>query len=121
MVRRASKIQSLLIDEGLVSQEAWDSGRRIGPRTHVTGFLTDGNRVYYSMAEGIVSSDHLQMALDRSEALKLDFIKTYVRLPDHWQKTVVDFAHRHGAAFVPVHPSNRADLEGRSRKPDCQP
>ena len=77
-------------------QEAWDSGRRIGPRTHVTGFLTDGNRVYYSMAEGIVSDDHLQMALDRSEALKLDFIKTYVRLPDHWQKTVVDFAHRHG-------------------------
>ncbi len=40
-------------------QEAWDSGRLTGPRTHVTGYLTDGNRVYYSIAEGIVSDDHL--------------------------------------------------------------
>ena len=77
-------------------QEAWDSGRRIGPRTHVTGYLTDGNRVYYSMAEGIVSDEHLAMALDRAAKLDLDFIKTYVRLPDHLQKKVVDFAHAHG-------------------------
>jgi len=80
-------------------QEAWDSGRRIGPRTHITGYLTDGNRVYYSMAEGIISDAHLQMALDRTAALELDFIKTYVRLPDHRQKTVVDFAHGIG---IPV-------------------
>ncbi|NKB98304.1 MAG: amidohydrolase family protein [Pseudomonadales bacterium] len=77
-------------------QEAWDSGRRIGPRTHVTGYLTDGNRVYYSMAEGIVSDDHLTMALNRAAKLDLDFIKTYVRLPDHLQKKVVDFAHANG-------------------------
>ena len=80
-------------------QEAWDSGRRVGPRSHITGYLTDGNRVYYSMAEGIVSQAHLQMALARTEQLQLDFVKTYVRLPDHWQKTVVDFAHGIG---IPV-------------------
>ena len=28
-------------------QETWDSGRRPGPRTHVTGYLADGTRVFY--------------------------------------------------------------------------
>ena len=79
-------------------QEAWDSGRRVGPRTHVTGYLTDGNRVYYTMAEGISSRAHLHMALQRTEQLQLDFIKTYVRLPDEWQKEVVTFAHNIGIA-----------------------
>ncbi len=80
-------------------QEAWDSGRRVGPRTYITGYLTDGNRVFYSMAEGIVSEAHLQRAFERTAALGLDFVKTYVRLPDHWQKQVVDFAHGMG---IPV-------------------
>jgi imidazolonepropionase-like amidohydrolase len=39
------------------------------------------------------------MALTRTEALQLDFIKTYVRLPDHWQKRVAEFAHGIG---IPV-------------------
>ncbi len=77
-------------------QEAWDSGRRIGPRTHVTGYLADGNRVYYSIAEGLVSVEHLERALERTRRLQLDFIKTYVRLPDEWQKLVVDAAHSMG-------------------------
>ena len=80
-------------------QEAWDSGRRIGPRTHITGYLTDGNRVFYSIAEGIVSTPHLERALARTQQLELDFIKTYVRLPDHWQRQVVNFAHKLG---IPV-------------------
>jgi Tol biopolymer transport system component len=80
-------------------QEAWDAGRRMGPRTHITGYLTDGNRVYYSMAEGIVNDNHLALALQRAADLELDFIKTYVRLPDHQQKQVVDFAHNIG---IPV-------------------
>lgn len=80
-------------------QEAWDSGRRLGPRTHVTGYLLDGNRVYYAMAEGVVSEAHLELALERARALELDLIKTYVRLPDHWQKRVIEFAHGIG---IPV-------------------
>lgn len=77
-------------------QEMWNSGKSIGPRTHTTGFLTDGNRVYYSVAEGITSDAHLERALDRARRLELDFIKTYVRLPDQWQKRVVEFAHSIG-------------------------
>ena len=49
-------------------QEIWDSGTFIGPRTHVTGYLADGNRVYYSVAEGIGSDVHLDRALDRAGA-----------------------------------------------------
>ncbi len=80
-------------------QEAWNSGALTGPRTHVTGYLTDGNRVFYSVAEGIASDAHLERALERVEKLELDFIKTYVRLPDHRQRRVVAFAHRLG---IPV-------------------
>jgi imidazolonepropionase-like amidohydrolase len=80
-------------------QEAWNSHRRIGPRTHVTGYLADGNRVYYSFAEGVTSAAHLERALDRANRLELDFIKTYVRLPDHWQRRVVEYAHSIG---IPV-------------------
>jgi len=74
-------------------QEAWDSGRRAGPRTYVTGYLTDGNRVFYAMAEGVTSDEHLERALQRARELQYDFIKTYVRLPDRWQQRVISFAH----------------------------
>ncbi|MGE0625540.1 MAG: amidohydrolase family protein [Pseudomonadales bacterium] len=80
-------------------QEYWDSGQAPGPRTHVTGYLLDGNRVYYSVAEGIASDIHLERDLERAQKLKLDFLKTYVRLPDHRQKRVVEFAHGIG---IPV-------------------
>ena len=73
-------------------QEAWDSGRRPGPRTHITGYLTDGNRVFYSIAESL-DANTLDVALERTKALELDFIKTYVRLSDTEQRKVVAFAH----------------------------
>ena len=76
-------------------QEVWDSGRRPGPRTHVTGYLTDGNRVYYPIAESL-NKQNLDIALERTQALKLDFIKTYVRLSDSEQRKVVKFAHKLG-------------------------
>jgi len=76
-------------------QEVWDSGRRPGPRTHITGYLTDGNRVYYPIAESL-NEQTIDVALERTQALKLDFIKTYVRLSDSQQKKVVKFAHKLG-------------------------
>ena len=76
-------------------QEVWDSGRRPGPRTHITGYLTDGNRVYYPIAESL-NTQTIDRALERTQALKLDFIKTYVRLSDSQQRKVVEFAHKLG-------------------------
>ena len=80
-------------------KEAWNSGRRIGPRTVITGHNIDGNRVYYAVVEGISSDRHLELALERSRRLQVDFFKTYVRLPDRQQQRVVEFAHAMG---VPV-------------------
>jgi len=77
-------------------QEGWDSGRSLGPRTHITGHLTDGSRVFYAVAEGIVDEVALDLALERTALLDLDFVKTYVRLPDHLQARVVAFAHKLG-------------------------
>jgi len=76
-------------------QETWDSGRRPGPRTHVTGYLADGNRVYYPISESL-NEKNIDIALQRARALKLDFIKTYVRLSDGQQRKVVKFAHELG-------------------------
>jgi len=80
-------------------KEAWDSGMRPGPRAHITGYLTDGSRGFYAMAEGINSEGHLDRALSRAKALQYDFIKTYVRLPDALQARVIEFAHAEG---IPV-------------------
>ncbi|MES2604707.1 MAG: amidohydrolase family protein [Pseudomonadota bacterium] len=80
-------------------KEAWTSGRRVGPRTFMTGHNIDGNRVFYAVVEGISSDRHLELSLERSRRLQVDFFKTYVRLPDRQQQRVVEFAHAMG---VPV-------------------
>lgn len=77
-------------------KEAWDSGRRIGPRTFITGHNIDGNRIFYAVSESIASDAHLERALQRSKLLEVDFIKTYVRLPNRQQKRVMEFAHAMG-------------------------
>ena len=82
--------------DALERKEAWNSGQRPGPREFFSGWLFDGNRVYYSVAEGISSSEHLELALDRAKTLNYDLIKTYVRLPDHLQRKVAASAHELG-------------------------
>jgi Tol biopolymer transport system component/imidazolonepropionase-like amidohydrolase len=78
---------------GLEQREAFDSGRRPGPRVFVAGDPIDGARVYYPGGISVTSDEQLDAALDRAGALGVDFFKTYVRLPDRLQKRVVDFAH----------------------------
>jgi len=74
-------------------KESWASGQRPGPREFFSGRLMDGNRVYYSMAEGTASTEHIDAALERARTLEYDMIKTYVRLPDAMQQKVAAFAH----------------------------
>jgi imidazolonepropionase-like amidohydrolase len=82
--------------EALESRESWTSGKRPGPREFFCGRLFDGNRVFYSIAEGMASDSHVDLALERARRLDYDMIKTYVRLPDAVQKKIVAAAHKMG-------------------------
>ena len=81
---------------GLEQREAFDAGRRPGPRVFLAGDPFDGVRIYYPGGVSITSDEQLDRELDRAKALGIDFFKTYVRLPDRVQKRVVDYAHALG-------------------------
>lgn len=85
--------------DALERSESWESGTRPGPRLFFTGPLTDGSRVYYSLANSVTDPEHLNLELERIEALDYDLVKTYVRMPDSIQEEIVRAAHRLG---IPV-------------------
>ena len=78
---------------GIEQRESFDAGRRLGPRVFLAGDPFDGVRSYYPGGVAITSDAQLDQELDRASMLGVDFFKTYVRLPDRFQKRVVDFAH----------------------------
>ncbi|HEY1910508.1 MAG TPA: amidohydrolase family protein [Vicinamibacterales bacterium] len=78
---------------GLEQREAFDAGRRPGPRLFIAGDPFDGVRAYYPGGVAVTSDAQLERELDRASQLGVDFFKTYVRLPDRLQKRVVDYAH----------------------------
>jgi Tol biopolymer transport system component/imidazolonepropionase-like amidohydrolase len=78
---------------GLEQREAFDAGRRPGPRVFLAGDPFDGARAYYPGGVSVTSDEQLDRELDRASALGVDFFKTYVRLPDRFQKRIVELAH----------------------------
>lgn len=82
--------------DAVEQRESWHSGKRPGPFHFLTGALTDGGRIYYNMATAIGSEEQLSLELNRGKALGYDFIKTYVRIPDDWQKKITEYAHKNG-------------------------
>lgn len=77
----------------LEDRESVEAGVRPGPRIYASGFQMDGTRIYYPLGLSISSGAQLEWELERTKRLDLDFIKTYVRLPDHFQKRVIEYAH----------------------------
>lgn len=77
-------------------RESWTSGQRPGPRLFYSGRLMDGRRVYYAIAEALVSDSHVDLALERARLLEFDLLKTYVRLPDVKQQKILTAAHKMG-------------------------
>ena len=82
--------------EGLEERESIESGRRLGPRLFMTGYLLDGRRPYYPIATTAPDESVVDMELDRARRLDYDFLKTYVRLPDLLQRRAIEGAHRLG-------------------------
>jgi Tol biopolymer transport system component/imidazolonepropionase-like amidohydrolase len=85
--------------EAVEERESIESGRRIGPRLFLTGYLLDGARPYYPMATPAPQEAVVDMELERARRLDYDLLKTYVRLPDLLQKRAIDGAHKIG---IPV-------------------
>ena len=86
----------------LEERESIRSGRRIGPRVFFTGGTMDGDRIYYSGGLAIGDEEELAQEVQRAFDLGFDLVKTYVRLPDDYQKLVIEEAHRQGV-FVTSH------------------
>ena len=82
--------------EGLEDREAMESGKRIGPRIFMTGYLLDGWRPYYPIASTAPTEAVVDMEVERARRLDYDLIKTYVRLPDLLQRRAIEGAHRIG-------------------------
>jgi len=81
--------------ESAEEREAVESGRRLGPRLFSAGEAIDGTRIYYAGGRSLDGAQ-LTAQLDKAAALGMDFVKTYVRLPDVLQKRVVEEAHARG-------------------------
>src|SRR5262249_44663654 len=82
--------------EAVEDRESIDSGRRIGPRIFLTGYLVDGARPYYPLASTAPTEAVVDMEVERARRLDYDLLKTYVRLPDLLQKRAIEGAHRLG-------------------------
>jgi hypothetical protein len=85
--------------ESVEERESIESGRRVGPRLFLTGYLLDGARPYYPMATPAPTEAVVDMELERARRLDYDLLKTYVRLPDVLQKRAIEGAHKIG---IPV-------------------
>jgi hypothetical protein len=90
------RIPSVNPHAALEQREAFDAGRRMGPRVFFAGDPFDGARVFYPGGMAVTSDSQLEQALDRASTLGVDFFKTYVRLPDRMQKRIVTYAHDQG-------------------------
>jgi len=82
--------------EAIEDRESMESGRRVGPRVFLTGYLLDGWRPYYPIASTAPDEAVVDMEVERAQRLGYDLLKTYVRLPDVLQKRAIEGAHRIG-------------------------
>jgi Tol biopolymer transport system component/imidazolonepropionase-like amidohydrolase len=85
--------------ETVEGRESYATFRRIGPRFFGSGNTIDGSRIYYAGAPALTSSGQVELSIAQSADLRLDILKTYVRLPDAVQRRVIEDAHALG---IPV-------------------
>jgi Tol biopolymer transport system component len=100
--------------EAVEQREAIDAGVRIGPRIFNTGYLLEWQRAYYKMSVAVTGADHLERELQRARALEHDLLKSYVRMPDVQQRTIIDFAHRMAVpvASHEIYPAALSGIDG---------
>ncbi len=85
--------------DALDRREATNSGVRPSPRVFFSGGLYDGARVTFVSNESVTTPEHLDREMTRAQLLGYDFVKTYERLPNDFEKVFIDRAHAIG---IPV-------------------
>ena len=85
--------------DAVEDREAAEAGVRPSPRLYVGGPLLEWQRVYYKMGVAVSGPAHLERELERARLLKYDIVKSYVRMPDLYQRRIVEAAHDMG---IPV-------------------
>ncbi len=85
--------------KSLERKETWGAGKSLGPRMFYAGWLTGGQRVYYGQSYSATNENALRHELQRAKELDYDMLKSYVRLPDGFQKIMVEEGHKMG---IPV-------------------
>ena len=100
--------------DALNRKEGRQAGKLTGPRLFFTGSPLDGGRVYYDGTYALAGMQQMELELKRAEELEYDFIKTYVRLPDTWQKRAVEKAHELGVPITSheLHPAAAYGVDG---------
>ncbi|PYR24726.1 MAG: amidohydrolase [Acidobacteria bacterium] len=77
-------------------REATDAGVRLGPRFYFSAPALDGTRVAFAEMYAVDSTQQLDRELERSSRLGYDFFKMYVKLPETFQKRIVEYGHQVG-------------------------
>ncbi|MGH3095809.1 MAG: amidohydrolase family protein [Streptosporangiales bacterium] len=80
----------------LESEESVGSGRLVGPRAFTAASHINGSRIYYGFMRTTENEATLRRELARIGALDVDGVKTYVRLPNKFQKQAIKAAHELG-------------------------
>jgi hypothetical protein len=76
--------------------EAWDSGKRAGPRLFFAGPQLDGERKFFPFASHIRDDKRLQWEFARGERLGYAMVKTYTHMPVARQQAAIRAARRAG-------------------------
>lgn len=82
--------------ETRATKESVQSGNLVGPRAFTTAEHLNGSRIYYGFMRTTSNKTALKRELERVKALDMDALKTYVRLPNTYQREANSFAHEMG-------------------------
>ncbi|MEU7558359.1 amidohydrolase family protein [Streptomyces eurythermus] len=82
--------------EAVRLRESLASGHSTGPRLLACAELIDGARTAYAMGRAHRTAAGVRRTLERATALKVDFVKTYVRASGQVMAQAADAAHRLG-------------------------
>lgn len=85
--------------DAIEEREAFESGRRPGPRVYATGYLLDGPRQYWEVSTSLAADAQIDVEIERARKLQYDMLKTYTHLPEPLRKRAVEGAHGIG---IPV-------------------